>query len=80
MNTNEKYTLANLIIGHAIKSGAEQVSVVIRDTLSSNIEIRDQNIDSLKESNQSSIGISLFVDKKYQGQGIAKRCGSHHNE
>jgi len=65
MNTNEKYTLANLIIGHALKSGAEQVSVVIRDSRSSDIEIRDQKIDSLKESNQSNLRISLFVDKKY---------------
>jgi PmbA protein len=65
MNTNEKYTLANLIIEYAIKGGAEQVSVVIQDNRSSNIEIRDQKIDSLKESNQSGLQISLFVDKKY---------------
>jgi len=65
MDTNEKYTLANLIVEHALKSGAEQVSVVIRDNRSNDIEIRDQKIDSLKESNQSSLRISLFVDKKY---------------
>jgi PmbA protein len=65
MNTNEKYTLANLIVEHALKGGVEQVSVVIQDNLSTNIEIRDQKIDSLKESNQSSLRISLFVDKKY---------------
>jgi PmbA protein len=65
MNTNEKYTLANLVITHALKSGAEQVSVVIGENRSSNIEIRDQKIDSLKESNQSNLAINLFVDKKY---------------
>jgi PmbA protein len=65
MNTNEKYTLANLIVEHALKGGAEQVSVVIRDNRSTNIEIRDQKIDSLKESNQSGLSISLYVDKKY---------------
>jgi PmbA protein len=65
MNTNEKYTLANLVIEHALKNGAEQVSVKIEDNRSSNIEIRDQKIDSLKESNQSGLTISLFVDKKF---------------
>jgi PmbA protein len=65
MNTNDKYTLANLVIEHALKNGAEQVSVVIQDNRSNNIEIRDQKIDSLKESNQSSLNISLYADKRY---------------
>jgi PmbA protein len=65
MNTSEKYTLANLIVEHANKGGAEQVSVVISENRSTSIEIRDQKIDSLKESNQNSLRISLFVDKKY---------------
>ena len=65
MNTNEKYKLADLIIEHAKKSGAEQVSVSIEDNRSIDIEIRDQKIDSLKESNQSNLTISIFADKKY---------------
>jgi PmbA protein len=65
MNTNEKYSLANLVIEHALKSGAEQVSVNIYENRSNNIEIRDQKIDSLKESNQIGLSISLYVDKKY---------------
>jgi PmbA protein len=65
MNTNEKYDLANQVIDHALKNGAEQVSVTIYENRSSNIEIRDQKIDSLKESNRSSLSISLYVDKKY---------------
>lgn len=65
MNANEKYDLANQVIEHALKSGAEQVSVTIYENRSSNIEIRDQKIDSLKESNRSGLSISLYVDKKY---------------
>lgn len=65
MNTNEKYALADLLIDHATKSGAEQVSVSIYDNRSTNIEIRDQKIDSLKESNQNGLSISIYVDKKY---------------
>jgi PmbA protein len=65
MDTNEKYTLADLVIEHALKSGAEQVSVSINENRSNNIEIRDQKIDSLKESNQNSLSINLYVDKKF---------------
>ncbi len=65
MNTKEKYNLADLVIEHALKSGAQQVSVNIYENRSNNIEIRDQKIDSLKESNQSGLSISLYVDKKY---------------
>ena len=48
MNTKEKYTLADLVIDHALKSGAQQVSVTIYENRSNNIEIRDQKIDNLK--------------------------------
>lgn len=65
MNTNEKYALADLVIQHALKNGASQISVSIDENRSNNIEIRDQKIDSLQESNQSGLTIRLFVDKKY---------------
>ena len=65
MNTSEKYKLADLVVAHAIKSGAQQASVNIYENRSNNIEIRDQKIDSLKESNQSGLSISLYVDKKF---------------
>jgi PmbA protein len=72
MDTNEKYSLADLVIQHALKSGAEQVSVVIYENRSNNIEIRDQKIDSLKESNQSGLSISLYVDKKYSAHSTSR--------
>jgi PmbA protein len=65
MNTNEKYSLADQAIEHALKNGAEQVSVVIDDNRSTSIEIRDQKIDSLKESNQNGFTISLYTENKY---------------
>lgn len=65
MNKDEKYTLADQVIQHALKSGAEQVSVSIYDVRATEIEIRDQKIDSLKESNRSGLSISIYVDKKY---------------
>jgi PmbA protein len=65
MKTNEKYDLAAIVIDHALKSGAEQVFVTIDETRSNNIEIRDQKIDSLKESIQNNLSISFYVDKKF---------------
>jgi PmbA protein len=65
MNTDEKYTLANQIIEHALKNGAQQVSVRIYENRSNSLEIRDQKIDNIKESNRKGLSISLFVDKKY---------------
>ena len=65
MNTKEKYDLADLVIEHALKSGAQQVSVNIYENRSNDIEIRDQKIDSLKESNRAGLSISLYVDKKF---------------
>jgi PmbA protein len=65
MNTTEKYALAEMIIGHALKGGAAEASVTISESRSTSIEIRDQKIDSLKESNRSNLSISLFVDKKF---------------
>ena len=72
MNTNEKYALANLVMEHALKSGADQVSVSLDDSRRSNIEIRDQKIDKLTESQRNSLTIELFVDKKYSAHSTSR--------
>ncbi|MCX6333697.1 MAG: TldD/PmbA family protein [Bacteroidia bacterium] len=65
MNTQEKYNLAEQVIAHALKNGAQQASVSIYESRSSEIEIRDQQIDKLSESNRNNMTINLYVDKKY---------------
>ena len=65
MTTKEKYTLADLVIGYALKQGAQQVSVALDESRSNEIEIRNQQIDKLTESNRNSLNISLYVDKRY---------------
>jgi PmbA protein len=72
MNTNEKYALAGLVMDHALKSGAEQVSVSINDSRKSDIDIRDQKIDKLKESVRNSLTIELFVEKKYSAHSTSR--------
>ena len=65
MNTKEKYNLADMVVEHALKSGADQVAVTISDNRSTEIEIRDQKIDTLKESNRSGLSIDIYTDNKY---------------
>jgi PmbA protein len=65
MNINDKYTLADKVIARALKSGAQQVSVSIYESRNNDIEIRDQQIDRLTESNRNSMSIGLYVDNKY---------------
>jgi PmbA protein len=72
MNTAEKYTLAGLVMDHALKSGAEQVSVSINDSRRSNIDIRDQKIDKLTESVRNSLTIELYVEKKYSAHSTSR--------
>jgi PmbA protein len=72
MTTNEKYALAGLVMDHALKSGAEQVSVSFNDSRKSDIDIRDQKIDKLQESVRNSLTIELFVGKKYSAHSTSR--------
>jgi PmbA protein len=72
MNPNEKYTLANLVMAHALKNGAEQVSVSVNASRRSDIDIRDQKIDKLKESVRNSLTVELFVEKKYSAHTTSR--------
>jgi PmbA protein len=65
MNINEKYKIADLVINHAIKNGADQIVASIDDSSSRRIEIREQKIDRLQESIGNTLTIKLYVKKKY---------------
>jgi PmbA protein len=65
MNTNEKYEIADLVIKHALKCGADEVAVAISDSASSSIEIREKKIDRLQESISNGLSLTLYVQKKY---------------
>lgn len=65
MTKEEKYTLAKWAMNHALENGARQVSVIITNSKSSSIEVRDKKIDTLEQANQSSLSIRLYVDNKY---------------
>ena len=65
MTKEEKYSIAKWAMEHAVKNGAQQARVIIYNNNSSQIEVRDEKIDKLQESNRSGMQINLYVDKKY---------------
>lgn len=65
MTTEEKYKLAKWAIRYAVENGANQASVVIFESTSSSVEVREEKIDKLEQANQTGMTIRLIVDKKY---------------
>jgi PmbA protein len=65
MTKDEKYNIAKWAMEHAIQNGAQQARVSIYNNNSSQIEVRDEKIDKLKESNRIGMRITLYVDNKY---------------
>ncbi len=65
MTKKEKYDLAHWAMNHALKNGAQQVSVTISNSRSSSVDVRNEKIDQLEQAIQSNLSIRLFVDKKY---------------
>lgn len=57
--------MARWAMEHALKKGADEVSVAISESKSSNVDVREQKIDTLKEAIQSNLNIRLFVDNRY---------------
>jgi PmbA protein len=65
MTKEEKYNIAKWAMEHAVQNGAQQARVSINNNNSSQIEVRDEKIDKLQESNQNGLQINLYVDNKY---------------
>ena len=65
MTKEEKYNIAKWAMEHAIQNGAQQARVSIYNNNSSQIEVRDEKIDKLQESNRNGMRINLYVDNKY---------------
>jgi len=65
MTKDEKYNIAKWAMEYAVQNGAQQARVIIYNNNSSQIEVRDEKIDKLQESNQSGMRINLYVDNKY---------------
>ena len=65
MTKEEKYSIAKWAMEHAVQNGAQQARVTMYNNNSSQIEVRDEKIDKLQESNRTGMRINLYVDNKY---------------
>jgi len=65
MTKDEKYSIAKWAIEYAVKNGAQHARATIYNNNSSQIEVRDEKIDKLQESNRNGMQINLFVDNRY---------------
>ena len=67
MKRKERLDLANWAVDQAKKSGADQVSVNVSNSREIEVEFRDKKLEKLKESTQSSLNLSIYVDNRYSG-------------
>lgn len=65
MKVKEKYKLAERAINIALESGAQEMTVIISESKSSGVEVREGKIDKLEQSNQLGLSIKLLVDNKF---------------
>jgi len=65
MTKEEKYNLALWAMKHALNKGAQQAGVTIYNSIGSNMEVRKNKIDTLKQAIQNNLTIRLYVDNKY---------------
>ena len=65
MTNEEKYTIAKWAMEHAVQNGAQEARVTIYNDNSSQVEVRDEKIDKLQESNRNGMQINLYVDNRF---------------
>lgn len=65
MTVKEKERLAERVIKLTLDSGAQESTVIISESKSSSVEVRERKIDKLEQSNQLGLSIRLLVDNKY---------------
>ncbi|MCA1757370.1 MAG: TldD/PmbA family protein [Bacteroidales bacterium] len=65
MTAKEKQRLAERAINIALDSGAQESAVIISDSKSSAVEVREGKIDKLEQSDQMGLSIRLLVDNKF---------------
>ena len=67
MNKSESYELAGWVVARARKAGADDVAVNIARSRNIEIGCRERQVETLKESTQNSLSLSLYVGNRYSG-------------
>ncbi|TAJ04875.1 TldD/PmbA family protein [Marinilabiliaceae bacterium JC017] len=67
MTNKERKDLAIWATEYAKKQGASEVAVSISNSRSAEVEIREQKIETIKESTQNGLSLRIFRDHKFSG-------------
>ena len=67
MNNKERQELAMWAVEFAKKKGATEVAASIGNSRSVEIEVREQKIETIKESTTNGLSLSIYRDHKYSG-------------
>lgn len=65
MNNKERLELAKWAIRYAQKNGATEATVSITRSRSVEVEVRNQNIETIKESTENGLSVQIYRDHKF---------------
>jgi len=65
MNNKERIDLANWASKIAIKKGANQCAVSISRSRSVEVEVREQKVETIKESTDNNLSLQIYRDKRF---------------
>ncbi|MDM8551887.1 TldD/PmbA family protein [Desulfobacterales bacterium HSG2] len=65
MLNKNRFPLAEWVMDHTLKNGADEAAVSISDRRGVSVEFRDRKPEQLKESVQSSLGLTIYARHRY---------------
>ena len=67
MNNKERMELAHWASNFAIKKGATEAAVSISRSRSVQVEVREQKLETIRESTENSLSLQIYRNNKYSG-------------
>lgn len=63
----DKLDIAKWATDYALQQGASQTAVRVNNSRSVSVEVRDKKIETLKETTENNLTISIYLDHKFSG-------------
>jgi len=64
----DKLEIAKWATDYALKQGADQTAVNVQNSRSVQVEVRDKKIETLKETTENNLNISIYLDPLFSGR------------
>lgn len=68
MNTKDRIELAHWVVQQAKQAGADEVAVDVVNRREIDVEVREQQLDQLKESTRNALSLTIYTDHRYSVQ------------